>query len=282
MTELAVGDYRAAGKGALVRAYIDAIAGIVRRDAAIRLSYRGSLVTENLGIVFLLASFYFIAKLVRVAPFHTPAEYFAYVVVGVVILGVIHASLSIPTSVRQELVAGTYERLVLSPFGGAAATASLMVFPILFSVAVAILQVLVAVVIFGMHIRWATAALALPLGVAGALAFAPFALVFAAATIAFKHAPGQTTALGVVSLASGMYFPVSLLPWWLRWISDVQPLTPTVDLLRHVLIDFPLRESPAAAFAKIGGFIAIGIPVALWLVSLAGKYGRRRGTVLEY
>src|SRR5579862_970378 len=282
MTELAVGDYRAAGKGALVRAYIDAIAGIVRRDAAIRLSYRGSLVTENLGIVFLLASFYFIAKLVRVAPFHTPAEYFAYVVVGVVILGVIHASLSIPTSVRQELVAGTYERLVLSPFGGAAATASLMVFPILFSVAVAILQVLVAVVIFGMHIRWATAALALPLGVAGALAFAPFALVFAAATIAFKHAPGQTTALGVVSLASGMYFPVSLLPWWLRWISDVQPLTPTVDLLRHVLIDFPLRESPAAAFAKIGGFIVIGIPVALWLVSLAGKYGRRRGTVLEY
>ncbi len=204
-------------------------------------------------------------------------------VVGVVILGVIHASLSIPTSVRQELVAGTYERLVLSPFGGAAATASLMVFPILFSLAVAIIQLLVAVVIFG---RCTSAGRRLHWPCRSAWqARSPSRRSRCSSPrrqLAFKQAPGQTTALAVVSLASGMYFPVSLLPWWLRWISDVQPLTPTVDLLRHVLIDFPLRESPAAAFAKIGGFIVIGIPVALWFVSLAGKYGRRRGTVLEY
>jgi ABC-2 type transport system permease protein len=246
------------------------------------LSYRGSLVSENLGIIFTLASFYYLAKLVRVAPFRSPAEYFAFAVVGIIVFGIIHSSLTIPARVRQELVAGTYERLVLSPFGGTAATASLVLFPVIYSLAVAVLQLILAVALFGLHIRWATAALALPLGIAGALAFAPFALLFAAVTLAFKQAPGQSTALGVISLASGMYFPVALLPWWLRWISEVQPLTPTVDLLRHVLIGFPLPESPAAAVAKIAGFIVIGIPVGIRLVAFAGWYGRKRGTVVEY
>jgi hypothetical protein len=138
------------------------------------------------------------------------------------------------------------------------------------------------VALFGLHIRWITAALALPIGMAGALAFAPFALLFAAVTLAFKQAPGQGAALAVISLASGMYFPVALLPWWLRWVSDVQPFTPTIDLLRHVLVNFPLQESPTVAIAKIAGFIVIGIPIGVRLVSLAGWYGRRRGTVIEY
>ena len=55
-----------------------------------------------------------------------------------------------------------------------------------------------------------------------------------------------------------------------------------VDLLRHVLIGFPLAESPAVAAAKIAGFIVIGIPIGVRLVSLAGWYGRKRGTVIEY
>src|SRR5262249_20363422 len=75
--------------GADVRAYAAAGIGILRRDASIRLSYRGSLVSENVGIVFALAVFYFIAKLVRVAPFHSPAQYFAFAVVGIVIFGIV-------------------------------------------------------------------------------------------------------------------------------------------------------------------------------------------------
>ena len=74
----------------------------------------------------------------------------------------------------------------------------------------------------------------------------------------------------------------SLLPSWLRWISEVQPFTPTVDLMRHVLIGFPLAESPEVALAKIAAFIVIGIPIGARLVSRASLHGRKRGTILEY
>jgi ABC-type polysaccharide/polyol phosphate export permease len=284
MSELAFSRYRPVEGLSLVRAYLSAGAGIVRRDAVIRASYRGTLFSSLVSVVFTLATFYFVAKLVRVPPFHTPAEYFGFTVVGIVVFGLIRSSLNIPLTLRQELVAGTYERLVLSPFGGTAATVALMVFPILYALAMAVVELGVAVGLFGVHVTWNTAALALPLAVVGALAFAPFALVFAAITLAFKQAPGQNAALAVFGLASGLYFPVALLPWWLRWVSQIQPFTPTVALLRHVLIGFPLPSdlSVAGALARIAGFIVIGIPLAVALVSVAGRYGRKRGTIIEY
>jgi ABC-2 type transport system permease protein len=264
------------------RAYLAATIGIVRRDAAIRLSYRGSILSQLVNVLFSLGIFYFISKLVRVPPFQTPGDYFAFAVVGIVVFGIVRSSLSIPAGLRQELVAGTYERLVLSPFGATASTVALMVFPILFAMSIAILELSVAVIVFGLQLQWSTAPLAVPLGIAGALAFAPFALLFAAITVAFKQAPGQNAAIAVISFASGMYFPVALLPWWLEWISKVQPFTPTVDLLRHVLVGFPLSESPAVALAKIAAFVLIGIPIGVALVSTAGRYGRKRGTIIEY
>ncbi len=282
MTGLALADDRPAGRLGLARAYLGAAAGIVRRDATIRFSYRGALISENVGIIFTLATFYYLSRLVRVAPFRSPSEYFAFAVVGIVVFGIVRSSLSIPGGVRQELVAGTYERLVLSPFGGTGAAFSLMIFPILYALVLGVLQLLLAVVLFGVQLRWETVALAIPLGIAGALAFAPFALLFAAVTVAFKQAPGQNTVLALISLASGLYFPVALLPWWLRWISEVQPFTPSVDLLRHVLTGFPLPGSAAVSVAKIAGFIVVGIPVGIRLVALAGWYGRKRGTVVEY
>ena len=173
---------------------------------------------------------------------------------------------------------------MLSPFGATAATVALMIFPILLALTVAVVELGVAVVIFGLHIEWDTAPLAFPLAIAGALAFAPFALLFAAITLAFKQAPGQNMALALIALASGAYFPVALLPWWLRWISEVQPFTPTVALMRHLLVGFPLPpgESPASAVAKIAGFIVVGLPLGVLLVSLAGRHGRKQGTIIEY
>jgi ABC-2 type transport system permease protein len=284
VTDLALTGHRPVGRLGLVRAYLSATAGIFRRDAVIRVSYRGTLLSTSVAAVFTLATFYFVSKLVRVPPFDSPGEYFAFTVVGIVVFGLIRSSLSVPGNLRQELVAGTYERLVLSPFGGTAATVALMTFPMLYALGLAMLELAVAVILFGLHIQWDTAALALPLGVAGAFAFAPFALIFAAVTLAFKQAPGQNAALAVFALVSGLYFPVALLPWWLKWLSDVQPFTPTVALLRHVLIGFPLPPgmSIAVALAKIAAFILIGIPIGVLLVSLAGRHGRKRGTIIEY
>jgi ABC-2 type transport system permease protein len=267
---------------ALAAAYLSAMGAIIRRDASVMLSYRMTLISSNLGIIFSLALFYFISQLVRVPPFQTDGEYFAFAVVGIVIFGVARSSLGVPQGLRQELVAGTYERLVLSPFGGTAGIVALMLFPMLYALITATFELGVAAAIFGVDVHWGTAAAAIPIGVLGALAFAPFALTFAAITLAFKQVPGQSAVLALVSLVSGLYFPVSLLPWWLEWLSKVQPFTPTVDLMRNVLVGLPMPGSFGLALLKLVGFALVGVPVGVFFVRIAGWYSRKRGTVIEY
>jgi ABC-2 type transport system permease protein len=262
---------------------IRALLAIARRDARVALSYRATFVTRPVGVAFTLALFYYVSRLLGDSErFSGPDDYFAFVAVGIVIQNLIRSTLTMPLEVRQELVAGSWERLELSAAGGTAALMGMLIFPFVYAMALATFTLVLAATVFGLEVQWATAPLAVPLGLLGALAFAPFALVFSAAALAFKQAPGQGAALAVVSLVSGVYFPVELLPSWLEWVSRVQPFTPAVELMRHVLVDYPIGGSAAVELARLVAFAVIGLPLGAWAVVAARRYSRRRGTLLEY
>jgi ABC-type polysaccharide/polyol phosphate export permease len=261
--------------------WLRALAAVARRDAHILLSYRSTFLSRPASVVFTLALFYFVSRLVSVARFDTPDAYFAFVAIGLVIYGVIRSSLEVPQSVRQELVGGTYERLELSAAGATAGVAGMLITPFLYALFLSAFTLVFSALVFGVDVQWSTAAIGIPLGALGALAFAPFALVFCAITLAFKEAPGQGAVLPSLSLVSGLYFPVDLLPGWLRWLSEVQPLTPLVDLMRHVLIGFPLEDPAGFELLRLLGFAILGLPLAIWSVSAARRFSRVRGTVLE-
>src|SRR5581483_9613799 len=86
-----------------VAAYADATVGFIKRDVTGFLSYRLRFVSQILGTFFSVTLFYYISRLITV---------------GIAIMSTLVTSLSaLPARVRQELVAGTFERIVLSPFG---------------------------------------------------------------------------------------------------------------------------------------------------------------------
>ena len=71
----------------------------------------------------------------------------------------------------------------------------------------------------------------------GLCAFLPLALLLAGAVLIVKQAGSIANFLITgLAFASGSFFPVSVLPSALRWISDVQPLTPALELIRHELV----------------------------------------------
>jgi ABC-2 type transport system permease protein len=140
-----------------------------------------------------------------------------------------------------------------------------------------------ASVAFGLDIQWSTAALALPVALLGAIAFAPFGLLMAAAVVVFKQTnAGALFVVSGISLLAGIYFPVDLLPDWIRWASDVQPFTPAVDLLRHLLVDTPLTTSAGVEVLKLVLFPAVLLPVSLMALAAAVRRSRRHGTIIEY
>lgn len=263
-----------------------AIRGILLRDALIFASYRWRPLTQALNTFLSLALFFFISKLV--APERigvgNEAGYFAFAIVGVAFLPVLTAAVStVPATVRGELMTGTFERLVVTPLGPVWAVLAMAIFPVAQAVITACLTVVLGSLVFGLDLAWETAWLAIGVAALASFAFLPFALL-AVALVLFAKRAGAGTAYVVtaMSLTSGAFFPVSLLPWWLRWISEVQPLTPTLELLRRVLLGTPLTEPAWADVLRLVAFGAVLTPIGLVVLSATVRIGRRRGTLTEY
>ena len=264
-----------------LRFHLSAAGAVVQRDFAIFVSYRARTLAMLANVGLSVTLFYYISRLVDVESFATPADYFAFVVIGLIITQVLQSTLGVALLLRSELVAGTFERILMSPFGVVGGVVSMMIFPFLTSVCLAVAMLAVAVA-FGMPIESSTALLALPVGFLGALSFAGFGVLFAALAVVFKQATGVQWVVALVSLVGGLYFPVALFPDWIQWTSEVQPFTPTVDLLRHLLSGHPMQGPAAEAVIKLVAFAGVLIPLSMVALAAAARRARRRGTIIEY
>lgn len=268
------------------RLWTSAALAILMRDWRMLRSYRFRIVAMLLNGLISVTLFHFISKLVgaRSQSFVSPEAYFAFVVVGLVILQVLNATLSTSGgALRNETAAGTMVRLLISPFGATSGLLAMLVFPILTALCVGIFILCCGGALYGMPLEWSTVPLAIPVALLGSLAFTPFSVLVLAITVQVKQAATAATWLtALLGLVSGLYFPTELLPGWLSWAADVQPFTPATDLLRHLLVGSPLRDSALLDLSKLVGFVIVLMPVALVALNKSLRLGQRRGTILEY
>jgi ABC-2 type transport system permease protein len=267
-----------------VAAYALAISAVVRRDAIIFFSSRLRVVSQVAVALLSVTLFYYISQLVGGRRFSTPDEYFAYVVVGLAMLHLITATLAlVPLALRNELVEGTFERLAVSPVGPAGGVAAFVIFPTAVALALGCITISVAALAFNMPVSAASALLAIPVAVLAAIAFLPFSLLVLALVVVAKQAGnfGTLVVLGL-SLAGGVYYPPELMPSWLHWIADVQPYTPTLELMREVLIQADGTRTPTANLLRVIGFTLVLLPTTALLLQACVQRCRRRGTLTEY
>jgi ABC-2 type transport system permease protein len=260
-----------------------AFAAVMRRDLTVYLTYRTRLVSQALTALFSLTLFYYVSKLVHVSGFTSPASYFGFVVVGIALVSVLYSCFSVSELVRQELVAGTFDRLLLSPFGAIRSVVAMTLFPLLYSFVIAALTLGVGWAVFGLQLHWSTVPLSVPAMGLALLAFMPFGLLFAALTVATKQGSvGATWVIALISIVGGLYFPVTLLPDWAQIAAKLQPFTPATELLRHLLVNSPQTSSTTTAVVKIAGFAAVLLPLSIYALHQAIRLGQRRGTIIEY
>ena len=179
-------------------------------------------------------------------------------------------------------MAGTFERILISPVGPVWGVVCVTAFPICYATAFAGVMLGLAAAVFGVPIHAGEIVPALGVGILGAVSLGCIGLLFVAGLIAFKSALGAAFVVAGLSLLGGAYFPLRLFPGWIRWTSDVQPFTPTVDLLRHLLIGTRTIDPAWLELGKIIGFIAVLLPISIGVLWLAVHWSRRRGTIMEY
>jgi ABC-2 type transport system permease protein len=260
-----------------------AFLAVLRRDLHVYLSYRTRIVSQLLTSVFSITLFYYVSKLVHISGFTTPGSYFGFVVVGIALIGVIYSCFSIPELLRQELIAGTFDRLLLSPFGAVRSVIAMTLFPLLNAFFLASLTLGLACVLYGLKLHWSTVPLSVPAMGLALLAFLPFGLLFAALTVVIKQGSvGTSWVIALLTIVGGLYFPIDLLPHWVQTASQLQPFTPATNVLRHFLVNSPVTGPLGTALLKLAGFAAVLLPISLLILARAIRFGQRRGTIIEY
>ncbi len=84
---------------------------------------------------------------------------------------------------------------------------------------------------------------------------------------------------GVLLLVSGVYYPVSVLPIWLRWFSYASPATYTLQASRAAILQGRSMGSVAGVSLELllSGFILV--PLGLWIFTAAERWAMHRGTL---
>ena len=84
---------------------------------------------------------------------------------------------------------------------------------------------------------------------------------------------------GVLLLVSGVYYPVSVLPHWIRWASVLSPATYTLQAVRRaVLSGAPIHSLWMVSLGLLGSGIIL-IPLGLGLFMLAERHAMRTGSL---
>jgi ABC-2 type transport system permease protein len=84
-------------------------------------------------------------------------------------------------------------------------------------------------------------------------------------------------AQGILLVVSGVYYPVSILPEWMQWISVISPATYALDGIRDAIIN---GAGVGSMWPHIWPLIIIGIvsiPLGLEVFRRGERYAKKHG-----
>lgn len=260
----------------------------MRRDLLISLSYRLAFFGDIFVLVSEIVVFAFVSKLVD--PAQLPSfggqqpTYLAFVVTGMLVATFLQLGTSrVVSALREEQMIGTLESLFVTPTSPWTLQIGMVVFDLVYVPArMTVFLVLVTTLLDApLHLAQ------LGPGVAVMLVFMPlvWGLGIAAAAVALTFKRGGTAiglATSALSLSSGAYFPLELLPGWARTLAEANPVAQAVAGVRDALLG---GAGWGEALHRIGVLLpwtAVSLTVGVVAFSAALRRERRLGTLGQY
>lgn len=281
------GAVRSAGPITL-REELRKLSAFLRRDVLVAWSYRASFVSDWVGLLVQAVLFSFAGRLVDSSKLPVYGDmrvsYIQFVAIGIALGVFVQIALTqITTGIRQEQVQGTLESLLMTPTAPTTIQLGAVMYQIVYTPIRTAAFLLLIGVIANVHFA---ASGALP-ATALMLAFIPFiwglGVMSSAAIITFRRGAGAfSLGTGLLTLASGAYFPLELLPHWLARAASYNPMAVAMQGMRLALIG-------GTGWSEVAHRVAVLLPcsaVALGLGTLSFRRAvareRRRGTLGLY
>jgi len=265
-----------------------ALLAIARKEIRLALTYRISFASGILSALAAVFMFYLLARFAgRGAPGLLDAyggDFFSFVLIGIAFQGYLSLSLDgMAGSFRNEQVLGTLEAAAASrtPLSVLALGSVLWQF-LQASWRVAV-YLIIGTAVFGLDLSKANLPAALLILVLSVAAFAGTGAVTGGFMLVYRQGNPIRWLYGSASmLLGGVYYPVSILPGWLRPVSSLLPLTSSLEGMRRALL---AGEGPAGMtheLVVLGAYCILSVPAGILTYRWAMRRSRRDGLLGGY
>jgi len=264
-----------------VRRELVGFAGIVERNTYLirrfvwwELAWFLYTVANTLTIVF-------IAKGVEAGGHHLDVNReMIILLIGAVVWSYLGLVFEIETeTVAWERWEGTIEYTFMAPLSRPAHLLGMGAFAVLYGVVRTVALFGLVAVMLGVHFtnpNFATATVVLAVS---SISFVGIGMMTAVLPLV---SPEKGTQLGFIAqglllVVSGVYYPVSVLPQWMQWLSVLSPATYTLEGARRAILD---GASVSAVWDDLWPLMLIGVvavPLGLYVFALGERYAKRHG-----
>ncbi|MGC8631075.1 MAG: ABC transporter permease [Thermoprotei archaeon] len=272
-----------------VRTVIEKLyAFVVIRGFYVWISYKTQVLFTLFGWLLPVFSYYFIGVMYKsaVAPSLQAygGSYVSFMVVGVAFQGYVSSAFTtLATRIRNEQLMGTLEYVLMSPTRLSSFLFYNAAWAFLLNSINAVLILGLGVTVLGVNFSRAdipAAILALILAI-----MSNMGLGMASAGVIMVTKQGDPISFlftAVSNLLSGVFFPISVLPSWLRTLSYLLPLTWSLEAIRYALLDGYSIMALRGYLGILVLFTVITVPLGLLAFSLGFIVARKQGSISQY
>ncbi len=264
------------------------LSAFVRRDFIVAWSYRFAFVTDALGLLLQALLFYFVGLLVDESKLPeiggSPVSYMQFVVIGIALAAFVQIGLGrVSAAMRQEQMLGTLESILATPTSPSTIQLGSVVYDLIYvPLRTGIFLALVAI---GFDLDFNLAGL--PPAMLVVLFFIPFVwglgLISAAGTLTFRAgSTGVGFAIMIMTLASGAYFPLDLLPGWVETAASVNPMAIAINGMREPLLGSVDWGETLKQLLVLTPLALVSLGAGVLAFRHALRRERRRGTLGLY
>ncbi len=190
-------------------------------------------------------------------------------------LGIIFEFLT--ETVAWERWEGTIEYTFMAPLSRAMHLGGSGVFAVLYGLIRAAILFVVVAFFFGLSMPDANFPAAIALLLLASVSFFGIGMMTAVLPLISPEKGAQLgfVGQGMLLVVSGVYYPVSVLPEWMQWLSTISPATYALRGIRASILD-----GAGLAWADVWPLLVIGafsIPLGLYIFSLGERHAKKHG-----
>ncbi|MEZ4523031.1 MAG: ABC transporter permease [Thermomicrobiales bacterium] len=204
-----------------------------------------------------------------------------FLAIGTLVWGYLNSVfMNVAETVAWERWEGTIEYTMMAPVSRVTHMFGMSLFAILYGLIRSTVLFLILVAFFP-EISLSQANLggaALVIAV-GSFSFIGFGIVGAVLPLLFPEKGEQMTFIisSILLLVSGVYYPISVLPGWMQWFSNISPATYVLEAMRSAILDGAPVADLFGDLAALGLIAVVSIPAGMAIFGYFERYAKRTG-----